>query len=150
MFFDVDTLHGEGFFLKKEFTVDADPERNWSPAYHFSICLPDGRKVGRCDLRLGHNERLYYGGNVGYGVDEPHRGQHLAGRAVLLLKELAARHGLGYLIVTCDPQNVASRRSCEYAGGTLEEIATLPEWHDLYQRGMREVCVYLFDLHEVK
>lgn len=148
MLFDFDTLHGEGFYLKKEFTVDADPSRNWVPACHFSIRLPDGTAAGRCDLRVGRNENLYYGGNVGYTVDAPYRGQHLAGRAVLLLKTLARRLGMEEIVITCDPANAASRRTCEYAGGRLETIAPLPVDNDLYLRGMREVCIYRFTLAE--
>lgn len=72
--------------------------------------------MGSCDLRIGHNENLYYGGNIGYRVEEAYRGNHYAGKACLLLFELARKHDLQYLIITCNPDNAASRKTCEYAG----------------------------------
>jgi len=44
-------------------------EKGWVPAYHFAICNPNGIKMGSCDLRIGHNDKLYYGGNIGYRVE---------------------------------------------------------------------------------
>ena len=29
---------------------EAQPEKRWLPAYYFDICLPDGTKIGNCDL----------------------------------------------------------------------------------------------------
>ena len=98
----------------------------------FKICLPDGTQAGVCDLRIGHNEGVYYGGNIGYGVGEPHRGRHYAGKACLLLFQLAKKHGMDYLYITCNPENTASRKTCEYAGGVLEGVVDSREYYGLY------------------
>ena len=74
MFFDDSDLKTEEIFLKLVRTCDAQPEKQWLPAYYFDICLPDGTKIGHCDLRIGHNEKTRIGGNIGYGIDEPHTG----------------------------------------------------------------------------
>jgi len=124
----------------------ADPVHDLVPSYHFIIARLDGEAVGHCDLRIGHNEKLYYGGNIGYGVDEPHRGHHYAGKACLLLFQLARRHGLTYLYITCNPENFSSRRTCEYAGGVLAAIVDLPPDSDMYLSGERRKCVYKFEL----
>ncbi len=50
------------------------------------------------------------------------------------------------LWITCDPSNTPSRKTCELAGGTLVEIVDLPEDHDLYRAGGRQVCRYRFAL----
>ena len=102
--------------------------------------------MGVCDLRIGHNDKLYYGGNIGYRIDEEYRGNHYAGKACLLLFELAQKHGLEYLIITCNPDNYPSRKTCAYAGGKLLEIATLPEGNDMRMRGETEKCIYQFEL----
>ena len=48
------------------------------------------------------------------------------------------------LIITCDPTNIASARTCECAGGILKEIAELPETNEMYRDGAREKCIYQF------
>jgi len=146
-FLDTGFLKNDEIQLVLEKTVDADPVKNWLPAYHFAICGPDGVKMGACDLRIGHNENLYYGGNIGYRVEKPYRGHHYAGKSCLLLFELARRHGLEYVIITCNPDNWPSRKTCEFAGGELLEIAELPEDNDMrLEKGEIEKCIYRFVL----
>lgn len=146
MFFDTSFLKDEEISLVLERTAAANPERGWVPAYYFAICNKDGVKIGECDLRVGHNENTYYGGNIGYSINEEYRGHHYAGKACLLLFELAKLHNLDYLIISCDPDNVASRKTCEYAGGKLSEIAELPEGNDMRSNGETEKCIYKFML----
>lgn len=144
----VKELRGEEILLRLEKTCEARPEKQWVPAYYFSIFLPDGTKIGHCDLRVGHNDRLYIGGNIGYGIDEAYRGHHYASEACKLLLDLARKHHMGYVIITCDPDNMASRRTCELAGGKYMETAAVPEWHNMYEEGMRRVRVYRFELED--
>ena len=66
-FLDTSFLVGDELKLVLDRAAPADPVRGWAPAYHFHICLPDGTRIGRCDLRVGQNRSLYYGGNIGYG-----------------------------------------------------------------------------------
>ena len=129
-------------------TCEAQPEKNWVPAYYFHVCLSDGRKIGQCDLRIGHNDRLYIGGNIGYGIDEAYRGHHYAVKTCELLFRQARKHHLDYVIITCDPDNKASSRTCELAGGQFVETAKVPEWHNMYEECKRQVMVYRFDLNE--
>ena len=81
-FLQTDDLRNSEIFLRLDRTCDAQPEKDWVPAYYFSICLPNGTKIGQCDLRIGHNERLYIGGNIGYGIDKSYRGHHYAAKPV--------------------------------------------------------------------
>ncbi len=146
MFFDTAFLKSDEIYLQLERVAEGDPAKGWVPAYHFNICLPDGVPVGKIDLRVGHNEKLYIGGNIGYSVDEAYRGHHYAGKACRLLFELAKKHELGYVYITCNVNNIASAKTCEYAGGTLAATEPVPEDSDMYQRGYRHVYVYRFDL----
>ncbi len=147
-FLDTGFLKSEEIFLQLDHIVDtADTGRpDWLPAYHFRICLPDGTEAGVCDLRVGHNESVYYGGNIGYRVHPQHRGRHYAGKACLLLFALARRHGLTYLYITCNPENIPSRRTCEFAGGRLEAVVDLPPDNDMALRGEPRKCIYKFSL----
>ena len=146
MFYNTDFLKDDEIFLSLEKTVEADLERNWLPAYHFYICDKQGTKVGKCDLRIDYNENVYYGGNIGYEIDEEYRGHHLAGKACILLFELARKHHMDYLIITCNPNNYASRKTCEFAGGILKEIVELPEDNDMRLEGEIHECIYRFDI----
>ena len=145
-FYDVSDLRSDEIFLRLARLCEADPEKQFVPAYHFDICLSDGTKIGKCDLRIGHNDKLYIGGNIGYGIDEPYRGHHYAAKACELLFRQARKHGLTYVLITCIPTNDASARTCELAGGTYLETADIPEDHDMYERGERQVKVYRIEL----
>ena len=146
MFLDTTFLKNDEIKLVLEKTVNGNPEKNWVPAYHFAICNHKGVKMGVCDLRIGHNDQLYYGGNIGYSVNEEYRGHHYAEKACLLLFELARKHHLDYVIITCNPDNYASRKTCEYAGGKLLEIVELPEDNDMRENGETEKCIFRFEL----
>ena len=149
MFFDTSFLRSEEIQLILEKTVEANRAKGSLPAYHFAICDRIGVKMGVCDLRVGHNERVYYGGNIGYRVERPYRGHHYAGKACLLLLHLARLHGMDYLYITCNPDNWASRKTCEYAGGELLEITELPEDNDMrLEEGETAKCIYRLELRE--
>ena len=145
MFYPVEDLRDDVICLQLDHTCEAQPEKRWLPAYYFHICLPDGTKVGYCDLRIGHNEKTYIGGNIGYGIDEAHRGHHYAARACELLFRQAQKHRMAYVIITCVPENLASARTCELAGGRFVETAQIPEDNEMYAEGKRQVMIWRFD-----
>ena len=145
MFYPVEDLRDDVICLQLDHTCEAQPEKRWLPAYYFHICLPDGTKVGYCDLRIGHNEKTYIGGNIGYGIDEAYRGHHYAARACALLFRQAQKHRMAYVIITCVPENHASARTCELAGGRFVETAPIPEDNEMYAEGKRQVMIWRFD-----
>lgn len=145
-FLSADDLRSEEIFLRLAGVSEAQPEKGIVPAYAFDICLPGGAAIGGCSLRVGHNARTYIAGNIGYHIDEPYRGHRYALKACGLLFELARRHGMDRLIITCAPDNAASARTCELAGGQFVELAPVPEDDELYAQGKRHVRVYRFDL----
>lgn len=146
MFYDVSDLKDSEIFLKLTRTCDAQPEKRWLPAYYFEICLLDGTPIGFCHLRIGHNDKTYIGGNIGYGVDEAYRGHRYAAKACCLAFKQARKHGMSHLFITCVAENAASARTCELAGGKLLEIADIPEDNEMYAEGKRQVKVYRFEI----
>lgn len=149
-FLDADDLRDDEIYLKLDKTVLGDPEKGWVPAYFFDICLLDGTDVGDINLRIGYNEKTYIGGNIGYRIEEPFRGNHYAAKACKLLFELAAKHEMNRLIVTCDPINIASARTIEKIGGEFLEIAEIPEDNEMYAQGKRFVRIYRIGLEKNK
>jgi tagatose 1,6-diphosphate aldolase len=124
----------------------AEPERDRVAAYRFEMRV-GGQRAGGASLRLGHTAFLEkYAGHIGYGVEPAFRGHHYAARACRLLFPLARRHGFRILYITCNPENVSSRRTCELAGGELVEIVDLPPDTDMYREGERQKCRYRFVL----
>ncbi len=121
-----------------------DPARGYVPAYRFRMRLAGQREpIGSIELRIGDTPDLVtYGGHIGYAVEPPYRGHHYAARACRLLLPLARRHGFTTLWITCNPDNLASRRTCELLGAELAEIVDLPPSSDMYHRGMRQKCRY--------
>ncbi len=146
IFYDTGDLRDGEIFLRLKETMEAQPEKRWVPGYKFDICLLDGTAIGYCDLRIGHNEKTYIGGNIGYGIDEPWRGHHYAAKACRLLFRLARKHGMTHLIITCVPTNAASSRTCQLLGGTYLETADIPEDNEMYAEGKRQVMIYRFGL----
>lgn len=147
MFYNTEDLKNKDIYLKLDKTAEEDKEKNWVPAYYFTICtVADSKAVGICDLRIGFNENTYYGGNIGYSIDEPYRGHHYAAKACTLLFQLARKHNMSSLLIDVNPNNIASRKICEYLGGILQAIVDLPPHNDRYIDGERQTCIYNFIL----
>ncbi|MPN53901.1 hypothetical protein SDC9_201569 [bioreactor metagenome] len=98
--------------------------------------------MGVLGLRIGYTEGLYYGGQIGYAVDEPHRGNGYAAAACRLVLPVAKAHGMTKLLITNDVNNFASRRVCEKLGLRFVRTALLPEWTELYCEGQRYINIF--------
>jgi predicted acetyltransferase len=125
-----------------------DPTVGYVPAYRFKMALVgQDKQIGSIEIRVGNTEHVVmYGGHIGYGVDPEYKGHRYAARSCRLLLPLARSHGLKTLWITCNPDNMASRRTCEILGAELVEIVDLPEDTDMYQEGERQKCRYRLDL----
>ena len=145
-FIEVPPLADDEIFLVCEEKSPAKPEKKWLPGYSFAICK-SGEKIGNISLRIGYSEGLYYGGQIGYSIDEAHRGKNYAAKACQLLLPIARAHGMIKLLITNDVENHASRRVCEKLGARLIRTARLPEWTDMYKEGQRFLNIFEWDLY---
>jgi len=128
-------------------TAPEDKEKGYVPSYSFKMVNSKTREeFGEISLRVGQTENTFYGGNIGYSVEEKFRGHHYAARACILIFRLAKKHKMKKIFITCNPDNIASRRTCELAGGKLIDIVKLPKYNDQYKRGERKKCIYGFDI----
>jgi predicted acetyltransferase len=126
----------------------ADTNRGIVPAYVFAMMnRKTGLQMGRISLRIGNTDHLrLYAGHIGYAVDRPYRGNHYAERSCRLLLPLARAHGMNELWITCNPENLASRRTLERLGAELVEIVDVPLNNPLYRRGERQKCRFRVQL----
>ncbi len=96
--------------------------------------------IGRTSLRHELNDQLrLIGGHIGYEI-RPSRRRQGYGTAILGLVLLKARQrGLARILITCDMDNIASRRIIEHHGGVPKapyypadgSVTVLRYWIDL-------------------
>lgn len=80
-------------------------------------------EVGRIVLREGKDEDRYFDGHIGYSVYEEFQGHGYAYQACLLLEKMVKKD---HLIITCDPNNIASLKTIEKLGCIYLETKTIP------------------------
>ena len=128
--------------------AEADTGKGRAPSYWFTLRV-QGKDVGMVNLRIGCGlESEVREGHISYTVYPPFRGRHYAERACRLLLPLAKAHGMEELWITCHPENLASRRTCERLGADLVEILVRPkpQTSDMAVEGDEERCRYRIDL----
>ena len=130
--------------------LDGDSAMERVPAYKFIIIRnSDKMPVGDIDIRIGLTDGLrQFGGQLGYGILPYCRGRYYAAKACLIVKQVALEHGLSSLWITCNDDNIASRKTCQYLGADYVDTVKVPESHELYLRGDRWKCRYLWQLYE--
>jgi predicted acetyltransferase len=85
--------------------------------------VDDDTVVGRISLRHSLTPWLLeVGGHIGYAVRPSARRRGHATAALALMLEVAAGRGIDPALVTCDDDNVGSRRVIEANGGVLEDV----------------------------
>lgn len=119
-----------------------------APTYYFRMVhVGSGDELGTTNLRVESAPHIeLYAGHVGYTVHPTHRGHRYAARSLRLLLPLAGKLGLNPLWITCDPDNIASRRSCELAGAQFVQIVDVPEKCVIHRSGHKQKCRYRLDI----
>lgn len=92
------------------------------PAIYWWIVEGD-EVLGAISLRLRLTDVLLNaGGHIGYGVRPSARRRGLAAFALGAALAEAARRDIDPVLVACDDDNIASARTVERHGGTLEDV----------------------------
>ncbi len=85
-----------------------------------------GRVAGEISLRVGDSPEQFYLGHVGYHIDPPFRGHGYAARACRLCAPMLAALGMGTAVITTDPGNLPSVKTCRRLGCALECTVPVP------------------------
>ena len=149
-FIDVPELSDDVIHLVCLQKLHGNPEEKRKPVYMFAI-YKDCEKIGEINLRIGYgggpyNSNLYYGGHIGYDVNEPFRGNGYAVHACRLLLPVAKAHGMTKLLITNNHTNKASMRVCEKLGARLIRTVRLPEWNDMYNEDHKYQNIYEWEI----
>jgi RimJ/RimL family protein N-acetyltransferase len=130
--------------LKHKFN-QPDKIKQYVPSYHFDIIKNNDTHVGMLSLRVAHCPALFHCGHIGYEIYEPYRGNRLATQATKLALELLEKYyALSPVIITCSPDNIASKKTILACDGFvfLGQYA-IPSEHEMYSTGRREVLVFM-------
>jgi predicted acetyltransferase len=136
------TLYDEEFELKLD-RFEIHPVHQ-VPTYQFQMIHREAREVlGNIRLSIGSTPHVeLYAGHIGYGVLPQYRGHRYAARAVKLLLPLACKLGIDPVWITCDPENLASRRTLELAGAEFIETVDVPVDCVIHSKGHPRKCRY--------
>ena len=98
----------------------------WVTTTHLWMIADDAGEdvvVGRVSLRHALTPWLLeVGGHIGYAVRPSARRRGYATAALAQMLDVAAAHGIDPVLVTCDDDNIASRKVIEANGGVLEDV----------------------------
>lgn len=86
------------------------------------------RVSGELALRVGEGASLFYLGHIGYHVDPPYQGRHVAKQACLLCLPVFSALGMGTVVITTDEDNLPSVYTCQGLGCELECTVDVPRW----------------------
>lgn len=115
------------------------------PCYICDINLADTEHtVGLLSVRMAYyQDFIKYFGNIGYSINKAHRGHRYAAKAIEIAAiPLLRAHHVDPIIITCNPDNQASRRTCEIIGARLIEIVDIPETIKYFDPREKQKCRY--------
>ncbi|RYG96815.1 MAG: GNAT family N-acetyltransferase [Alphaproteobacteria bacterium] len=131
-------------------TTEGDHQRGFVPGYHFRILNSDGVNVGHVNFRVGDTQHVRLAaGHIGFGISEGHRGNRYAGKACLALAPWLATFNERVLI-TADPDNLASIRTIQRIGGVYLDEVDVPVDDPHYLRGSHRKARYLWNPSQVE
>lgn len=138
-----EVLSFEPVTLRFAKTVPGRASLGLVPYFHYRV-LVDGEDVGHINLRVGETEHVRFCvGHVGFAVEVPRRGHRYALHACRALAPLA-RAVCPKPIITCDPENHASRRTIELLGADFIDERPVPPHDPQYAQGSRSKRRYLW------
>ena len=97
-------------------------------SYSFDIYETASKQyAGYISIRIGESPELYYLGHIGYRIEKPFRGHGYACRACRMLIPFLQRIRVNDLIITADPTNYPSVKTCLRLKCVFEQTVPVPE-----------------------
>lgn len=127
-----------------EFVHDGLPV-SWHPYYIFDMMVHK-KQVGTLTFRTGSNQDNYYAGHIGYSVEKQYQGNSYAYQALLCLEPWILEHGFHEVIITCDPNNIASKKTIEKVATFLETKEIPKQYRKDFSKEEKIKDIYLWKL----
>ena len=108
--------------LSRGYWSPSDKQDGSSPVTHFWYVV-EGNVVGRCSLRnklVGTFGESH--GHIGYDIHPHFRQRGFGSHMLAALLEVAKKRDMHSLLITCHPDNIASRRMIENCGGICRDL----------------------------
>ena len=123
--FDLTRLEQEfNHFVEKIIKLADDIKRykGWHPDHVYWL-VHDNEYIGQSSIRpdLGTMYLITYGGHIGYSIRPKYRQQGYGQQILGLTLEKARLIGLRKILITCDEDNIASKKIIEANGGVFEQ-----------------------------
>jgi predicted acetyltransferase len=93
-----------------------------------AVANAQGRVAGEVALRIGDSPEQFYLGHIGYHIDPPFRGHGYAARACRLAAPVFGALGYRFAVITTDPDNQPSVKTCLRLCCELESTVRVPPW----------------------
>lgn len=127
--YDLDRLRGDLRTFVWDLKRLGQRERLKSTGYQDRVLwlIDRGEYAGQSSVRpeLNTPYLITYGGHIGYSIRPSRRGQGLGKRLLALTLDRAEAMGLDQVLVTCDADNLASKRIIEVNGGQFESAMSM-------------------------
>lgn len=119
-----------------------DTPHGFAPYYHFRILIAGNLDVGHINLRVGDTDHVRLcAGHIGYEITKAFRGHGFARQACQALAPFV-RTFYAEVMITCDPDNHASKRTIERLGACFLDEVPVPPDDPHYERGARSKVRY--------
>ena len=136
--------HGKVKLVFHQIT-EGNKEKGFIPGYHFKIFNDQAEEVGQLNFRVGETTHVKFAaGHIGYEITPKHRGNRYATDACLALAPWVAEVSASVLI-TVDPNNIASIKTIESIGATYLDEVDVPEGDPHYLRGSLRKKRYVWE-----
>ena len=107
------------------------------PSCNFLILTDGGSEVGHINFRIGETEHVRIcAGHIGFRIQEEFRGHGYALQACRAIAPFVFSV-CDAVIITCDPDNQASRRTIERLGASFIDEVAVPKHDPHNQSGSR-------------
>lgn len=120
---DITTSEGFAAWVRKLLAEETVPRKASYVTSTTRWIVEDDTVLGSVQLRHELNDFLAaIGGHIGYGIRPSARRRGLARFAMSGILDIARDRGLDRVMISCDVENVGSRRTIEGAGGVLQDV----------------------------
>jgi predicted acetyltransferase len=132
--------------LSFEKIVTPESDGELVPFYHFKITCRDGTIVGHINFRVGDTRHIRLcAGHIGFEILPQHRRHSYSLHACRALAPFIRKH-YERVILTVDPDNVASTRTIEKLGARFVDEIEVPPDDPSYAGGARRKRRYEWTL----